>query len=161
MYDVKVSALFRWDPVMFWAYSRMISDIIASAPLLLPDGDICTLNVWYESVGSIHLISSSEVMLLPAVRWIDAGIVSDMSRELFPPFHCQESKNQKHFCKFKAPPVQKSSLSQCWARSWSAGEHWGWRGGLNGHLLLPAGQLCFPGLRHLQRHLLWKSLFPR
>jgi hypothetical protein len=61
----------------------MISDIIASAPLLLPDGDICTLNVWYESVGSIHLISSSEVMLLPAVRWIDAGIVSDVSNELF------------------------------------------------------------------------------
>ncbi len=132
----------------------MISDIIASAPLLLPDGDICTPNVRYESVGSIRLISSSEVMLFPAVRWIDAGIVSDVSNELFPPFQCQESKNQKHFCKFKAPPVLKSSLSQCWARFWSAGAILGVERRTKWISAAAGRSIVLPGLHRLRRRLL-------
>jgi hypothetical protein len=51
----------------------------------------------------------------PEVRAISPGAVFVVTNFGTPFFHTHAIKYQKLFCMFIAPPVEKSSLSQCWA----------------------------------------------
>lgn len=66
--------------------------------------------------GIIRRISTESSSLSPAVSEMVAGTGLDVARTALPFSQCHVTRNQKHFCRFIAPPVLKSNHSHCCAR---------------------------------------------
>jgi hypothetical protein len=108
-----VSSLVRCEPATFLAYAVAIYESFSMLPLVLPEGEMITPRVLNDSVGSIQCISLVEGFM-PAVMCRDAGDCAIVASLAVLPTHFHVIKKQKHFDRFKAPLVEKSSLSHSW-----------------------------------------------
>jgi len=95
-------------------YCKADSLRIERAPLQQPDGVIYTPKVLY--VGSI-LLTGTQVVPFSDVIDKSPGAVFSVCNPALPLVHFHERRNQKHFSRFRVPPVLNNNFSHSYANA--------------------------------------------